>query len=49
MTDCKKCENAVFDEKWGEYKCKKRKIRLNFITKWQGCEHYKRKTGKKSS
>ena len=21
MKKCKTCENAVFDEKWGEYKC----------------------------
>ena len=39
---CLTCSNALYDEKWGEYKCKVRKTRIRDIDKYIFCEHYKR-------
>ena len=41
---CPTCEHSVFDETYGEYKCKKRCIRIYDISKYLECEHYKKIT-----
>jgi len=38
--DCSKCKNAVFDEVWGEYKCKAHGIRIYDISKILSCDEY---------
>ena len=40
---CKSCKHSVFDEKWGEYKCKKKQIRIYNAKKYENCEDYERK------
>ena len=44
--NCKKCIFAVFDEKYGEFKCKKRCIRIYNTEKYKDCEFYN--TGNKN-
>lgn len=40
---CKTCENAVFDECWGEWKCKIWHIRCEKCEKTTNCDKYKEK------
>lgn len=40
---CPDCENAIFDDVWGEYKCKIRKIRINDPNKYSNCKDFKKK------
>lgn len=42
-TRCPDCENAVFDDLWGEYKCKARKIRISDPNKYTNCKEFKKK------
>ena len=47
MTDviknCKNCANAIFDERWGEYKCKVHKHRIRDVDKYVDCAKHKSK------
>lgn len=47
MKACKTCEHAVFDELWGEYKCKKKERRIYEPVKPEDCEFYKKVKEKK--
>lgn len=40
---CKSCANCIFEETWGEYKCKAHTIRLYNIDKIYECEEYEQK------
>lgn len=44
MVDCKNCKHAIFDELWGEYKCKI-KERYIYYTRVEAidCAHYEKK------
>lgn len=43
MNNCKNCEHAIFDEKWGEYKCGA-KHRTCIVSEVEsGCERWKEK------
>lgn len=39
---CPTCSYLIFDEKWGEYKCKKRCIRLYDMNERTDCKLYKK-------
>lgn len=43
MENCTNCEHAVFDELWGEYKCKKREQRIYILLDSKECADYKKK------
>lgn len=45
--NCTTCENAVFDELWGEYKCKEFKRRIYILLGSSECPKYKKKKEKK--
>ena len=47
--DCKNCKHAIFDELWGEYKCKicERIVYDTRLDAW-GCEHYDKKPVEKT-
>lgn len=47
MNSCTNCANAVFDEIWGEYKCKKMSGRRIYnVDERNNCEmHEKKKEG----
>lgn len=47
MADCKKCEYAVYDALWGEYKCKALTIRLYSLSGREHCKYYKEKKADK--
>lgn len=47
MRNCKTCEYSVFDETWGEYKCKERKLRIYNLERSKECEFYSEKKAKK--
>lgn len=40
MNSCKTCEKAIFDEIWGDYKCKVDEI-IHDPDKKMDCENYK--------
>ena len=40
---CSDCEHTIFDQVWGEYKCKKFKHRIYDIEKVEECEGYEKK------
>lgn len=42
MDNCTTCEHSVFDEKWGEYKCKKYSHRVHILLDADECPGYKR-------
>lgn len=39
---CYQCANAIFDEVWGEYKCKVLKHRIRNPEEHTGCKDYKK-------
>lgn len=39
---CYQCANAIFDEVWGEYKCKVLKRRIRNPEEHTGCKDYKK-------
>lgn len=44
--DIATCENAIFDERWGEYKCKARQHRIPDVEQYcTDCKDYKQKKG----
>ena len=48
MNSCKNCTNAIFDELWGEYKCKVYNHRIRDVYKYLDCNaHQKKKEVKK--
>ena len=47
MSDCAACVHSIFDEAWGEYKCKVKKITIYDIKDQRDCKSY-RKPGKGS-
>lgn len=42
MDSCKNCANAIFDEVWGEYKCKVHKHRIHDVDKYLDCPHHEK-------
>ena len=44
--DCTTCNRAVFDEKWGEYKCLKRQIHIYNVDERDGCKDWQKKRKK---
>ena len=46
MNDCKNCANAIFDEVWGEYKCKKFEHRIRDVDKYVDCHGHTPKNKK---
>lgn len=49
MSNCKTCANAIFNEQWGEYKCKVFQKTIYDPSRILGCEAYKKKPEKKES
>ena len=43
MDSCKNCTHAIFDEIWGEYKCKVYKHRIRDVDRYLGCESHEKK------
>lgn len=44
---CEDCEYAIFDETWGEYKCKARMHRISDPARYSTCRLHKKKAVKK--
>lgn len=49
MSNCKICEHSVFDELWGEWKCKKRQTYIYRPEVIDDCEDYKKEKGEKNN
>ena len=43
MDNCKDCAHAIFDERWGEYKCKERACKVPVLLNSYECRFYKKK------
>lgn len=43
---CPDCVHAIFDETWGEYKCKERKVRIYDASKYASCKSFVKKEKK---
>lgn len=43
---CDECKHMVFDEKWGEYKCKKKYITIYHPEKQNDCKDFAKTTDK---
>lgn len=41
-SNCYTCKNAIFDEQWGEYKCRLRKKYIYNVESNTGCKDYKK-------
>ena len=41
-SNCYNCQNAVFDEVFGEYKCRVRKMYIYDVPSKTGCKDYKK-------
>lgn len=46
MNSCKNCANAIFDEMWGERKCKVYEHRIYDVDKYIDCQSHKPKNNK---
>ena len=46
--NCATCEHSVFDELWGEYKCKDRETRIYILLDSSECPKYTKKKEKES-
>lgn len=44
IQNCTTCENAIFDELWGEYKCKVRQTTIPILLDSTECSDYKKGT-----
>lgn len=44
MGNCETCLNAIFNELWGEYKCKVYQHTVYFPEELTGCKDYKKGT-----
>lgn len=42
MENCKTCKNAIFDEIWGDYKCKVNHLVIYNAQDVEGCVYYKK-------
>ena len=42
MSDCAACVHSIFDETWGEYKCKVKKITIYDIKDHRDCKSFKK-------
>ena len=40
---CVSCVHSIFDELWGEFKCKKREHTIYNLTSYFSCEYYEKK------
>ena len=51
LTDvlCSSCAHAIFDEQWGEWKCKKNGTRIYDISKASFCKDYIEKKKEKKN
>lgn len=47
MENCKTCKHSVFDEIYGEYKCKKRERRIYILLDSSECSFYEKGPKKK--
>lgn len=47
MDNCTNCENSIFDELWGEYKCKVLQHRMHILLDSSECKFYKKDLSKK--
>lgn len=47
LYSCKDCMFSIFDEQWGEYKCKVNSVRLYDLNRAVTCTLYKLKEGHK--
>ena len=47
MDNCTNCENSIFDEFWGEYKCKVLHHRMHILLDSNECKFYKKDLSKK--
>lgn len=47
MNSCKNCANAIFDEVWGEYKCKVYERYIRNCKKHVDCENHEPKKEEK--
>ena len=43
LSNCKDCTHSLFDEKWGEYKCKVGEVRIYDLKKYVTCSFFKSK------
>lgn len=48
MGNCANCKHAVFDEQWGEYKCKVFERRIYILLGSSECPKYEKKKEEKS-
>lgn len=49
MSNCKSCAHSIFDEKWGEYKCKILQRRIYILSSMSKCPNYKEKGAEKNA
>lgn len=49
MNDCTNCANAIFDETWGEHKCKVYEHRIYDVDKYVDCPGHKAKNNKEEN
>lgn len=47
MQNCKTCANKVYDERWGDYRCKVYQHRIRNVDRYLDCENYESKQWKK--
>lgn len=47
IKNCKTCKHYVFDETWGEHKCKKFAHRICDLDKYVDCQSYEKKKEEK--
>lgn len=40
MNNCKTCANAIYDKRYGEYKCKKKKVTIYDVITVVNCKDY---------
>lgn len=48
MENCKDCAHAIFDETWGEYKCRERECKVPVLLNSYECKFFKKKEEKES-
>ena len=48
MENCKTCKHAIFNERWGEYKCAERHHSIYILLDSSECKFYKEGTPKVS-
>lgn len=48
MNNCIDCEHSVFNQKWGEFKCKKNNITMYILLDASECPNYKKEAEPKT-